>query len=322
MIDSPVNGTGDNNKSKDDDRTMTTFECPICLRLLVHPVTTACGHTFCKYCITKTMDHRQLCPSCRAPCPFIGSTNVMVANLIQQRHALIDVVVHPVNRFPEEYALRSKEVKELEEEEKANAQSNDADGSAQGVFFPFIRLPHGSVLFPYGNRQSFIVTDEEADAARAVWRGGAARSVVAQIDGGGGDDEPSILGEISQIRGERIWFVGRGRVEGLGLETYTNTSGFKVRKYSTTAVRDDAGSNQQEEEEEQEERDDIVGVAEACLAILYDERLPMTGEMGINKFNQLHDNRSRPTRRQLEAMGPLEFEKLSFWLCSCLRAPL
>ncbi|KAF4723342.1 LON peptidase N-terminal domain and RING finger protein 3, partial [Perkinsus olseni] len=150
------------------------------------------------------------------------------------------------------------EVRELEEEEKANAPSDDADGSAQGVFFPFVRLPHGSVLFPYGNRQSFIVTDEEADAARAVWRGGAARSVVAQIDGDGGDDEPSILGEISQIRGDRIWFVGRGRIEGVGLETYTNTSGFKVKKYSTTAVRDDAGSNQQEQEQEQ--RDDIVGV--------------------------------------------------------------
>ncbi|KAF4758041.1 LON peptidase N-terminal domain and RING finger protein 3 [Perkinsus olseni] len=75
------------------------------------------------------MDHRQLCPSCRAPCPFIGSTNVMVANLIQQR-------------FPEEYALRSKEVRELEEEEKANAPSDDADGSAQGVFFPFVRYEY------------------------------------------------------------------------------------------------------------------------------------------------------------------------------------
>lgn len=41
------------------------------------------------------------------------------------------------NRYPEEYALRSKEVKELEEEEKA--QSDTSDGTALGVFFPFLR---------------------------------------------------------------------------------------------------------------------------------------------------------------------------------------
>ncbi|EER19847.1 tripartite motif-containing protein, putative [Perkinsus marinus ATCC 50983] len=165
---------GDNQYGEEEnDKTISTFECPICLRLLVEPVTTACGHTFCKNCITKTMDHRQLCPSCRAPCPFIGSTNVMVANLIQQR--LVD------NRYPEEYALRSKEVKELEEEEKA--QSDTSDGTALGVFFPFLRLPHENVPFPYGNRQAFQVLDEEVNAARAIWRGGAARSVVVQMEG-------------------------------------------------------------------------------------------------------------------------------------------
>lgn len=26
---------------------------------------------------------------------------------------------------------------------------------------------------------------------------------------------PAVLGEISQVRGNRIWFIGRGRVEGL-----------------------------------------------------------------------------------------------------------
>ncbi|XP_023677078.2 LON peptidase N-terminal domain and RING finger protein 1 [Paramormyrops kingsleyae] len=41
------------------------FECPLCIRLFHEPVTTPCGHTFCKNCIERSLDHNLRCPLCK-----------------------------------------------------------------------------------------------------------------------------------------------------------------------------------------------------------------------------------------------------------------
>jgi len=41
------------------------MECQVCYALLVDPVTTQCGHTFCRNCLQNVLDHFQYCPSCR-----------------------------------------------------------------------------------------------------------------------------------------------------------------------------------------------------------------------------------------------------------------
>lgn len=33
------------------------FECTLCLKLLYEPVTTPCGHSFCRTCLLQSMDH-------------------------------------------------------------------------------------------------------------------------------------------------------------------------------------------------------------------------------------------------------------------------
>uniref|UniRef100_W5MUE9 LON peptidase N-terminal domain and ring finger 4 n=1 Tax=Lepisosteus oculatus TaxID=7918 RepID=W5MUE9_LEPOC len=43
------------------------FECPLCIRLFFEPVTTPCGHTFCKSCIERSLDHNLRCPLCKQP---------------------------------------------------------------------------------------------------------------------------------------------------------------------------------------------------------------------------------------------------------------
>ena len=44
-------------------------ECCICYESMgnTNITTTACGHTFCFSCITKSMDAKNACPCCRAP---------------------------------------------------------------------------------------------------------------------------------------------------------------------------------------------------------------------------------------------------------------
>ncbi|XP_076877041.1 LON peptidase N-terminal domain and RING finger protein 1 [Brachyhypopomus gauderio] len=50
-----------------DVLTLADFECPLCIRLFYEPVTTPCGHTFCKTCIERSLDHNLHCPLCKQP---------------------------------------------------------------------------------------------------------------------------------------------------------------------------------------------------------------------------------------------------------------
>ncbi|XP_026081456.1 LON peptidase N-terminal domain and RING finger protein 1-like [Carassius auratus] len=47
--------------------TVSDFECPLCIRLFYEPVTTPCGHTFCKNCLERSLDHNLRCPLCKQP---------------------------------------------------------------------------------------------------------------------------------------------------------------------------------------------------------------------------------------------------------------
>ncbi|KAG7260097.1 hypothetical protein CRUP_010155 [Coryphaenoides rupestris] len=46
---------------------VSDFECPLCIRLFHEPVTTPCGHTFCRNCVNRSLDHNLRCPLCKQP---------------------------------------------------------------------------------------------------------------------------------------------------------------------------------------------------------------------------------------------------------------
>uniref|UniRef100_A0A7R9VZT1 RING-type domain-containing protein n=1 Tax=Chlamydomonas euryale TaxID=1486919 RepID=A0A7R9VZT1_9CHLO len=87
------------------NRNLDELECTLCLRLLYEPVTTPCGHTFCRGCYARSTDAGNKCPLCRTVlhCGRALPITVTLASLISRA-------------FPAEY-------QERKEEEDASAAS-------------------------------------------------------------------------------------------------------------------------------------------------------------------------------------------------------
>ena len=47
------------------EATKNELDCQVCYALIHDPVTTPCGHTFCRHCVARIIDHAPLCPICR-----------------------------------------------------------------------------------------------------------------------------------------------------------------------------------------------------------------------------------------------------------------
>lgn len=51
--------------SKMKDLARAEVECQVCYAIFLDPLTTTCGHTFCRTCVQRILDHSDLCPICR-----------------------------------------------------------------------------------------------------------------------------------------------------------------------------------------------------------------------------------------------------------------
>ena len=47
------------------DLTRSELDCQVCYGLFLDPITLTCGHTFCRKCVHRVLDHSHLCPVCR-----------------------------------------------------------------------------------------------------------------------------------------------------------------------------------------------------------------------------------------------------------------
>ncbi|XP_029907810.1 LON peptidase N-terminal domain and RING finger protein 1 isoform X2 [Myripristis murdjan] len=76
------------------------LECSLCMRLFYEPVTTPCGHTFCKNCLERCLDHTPQCPLCKESLKeYLASRKYMVTSVLD---ALIK------QYLSEEHAERTK----------------------------------------------------------------------------------------------------------------------------------------------------------------------------------------------------------------------
>ena len=60
------------------------FECKICYEIFLKPITTPCGHVFCKNCLAQTLDCNASCPVCRLSLTDYQASSKIETFLIEQ----------------------------------------------------------------------------------------------------------------------------------------------------------------------------------------------------------------------------------------------
>lgn len=95
------------------DNTSTSLECLICLELLCEPVTTICGHTFCRYCLIQYLSTKPQCPICRKP--ILSDRNTLSKNI------LLDDLARQANKtlYEERLRLHKLQLNELHKEDNS-----------------------------------------------------------------------------------------------------------------------------------------------------------------------------------------------------------
>jgi Lon protease-like protein len=64
------------------DITHKELDCLVCYNLMLDPTTTSCGHTFCRPCLARVMDHSSICPFCRRGLHVPASLQNQSSNVI------------------------------------------------------------------------------------------------------------------------------------------------------------------------------------------------------------------------------------------------
>ena len=101
------------------------LECQLCYLLLYDPLTTPCGHTFCKSCFARSLDHGDRCPLCRADMP-----NFSFFQDHRPNTALLKILTSDTATFSDEDAMDSDST---QDKTTAYAGISIAMGSADGA---------------------------------------------------------------------------------------------------------------------------------------------------------------------------------------------
>lgn len=78
-----------------------TTECPICCTRFTNPTTTPCGHTFCRNCLVRSLDHQRSCPFCRDSLDFCPPPTTILVEILTKLYEEDDesMDVHATNDF-------------------------------------------------------------------------------------------------------------------------------------------------------------------------------------------------------------------------------
>jgi len=165
------------------------LECQVCVTLLLDPLTTPCGHTFCKKCLFHSLDHSSRCPLCRSELP--GFETFVTAPI---NHTVSNLIA---DTFPTLHAER----KQNEEDLKDNALDTP-------IFVCMVSFPHMPTnLHIYEPRYRLMMR-------RAMDHGNRRFGMVLPSRTNGGFSQYGTMLEITNMT---MFDDGRSVVESVGL---------------------------------------------------------------------------------------------------------
>lgn len=92
------------------------YECSLCYRLFYHPLTTPCGHTFCRGCLYRSLDYSLVCPLCKG----------CLSEFISKRYEAETIVISDIVR---KYLPRDFQLRQTQQHEEWNRLFNNVQGT-------------------------------------------------------------------------------------------------------------------------------------------------------------------------------------------------
>mmetsp|Transcript_3642 Transcript_3642/g.5046 ORF Transcript_3642/g.5046 Transcript_3642/m.5046 type:complete len:329 (-) Transcript_3642:1632-2618(-) len=244
----------DQNNSKKRKLNLKTelLDCPLCQSLFYEPITTPCGHTFCRSCILRAMDHDNKCPMCRTPVhisPEYG-VNVLLVQIIE-------------GNFPEEYLQRKDEVQE--------------EKNAQNFTMPLFLL--GSlVLFPRESLSLHVFEPRYRLMIRRAMEGSRRFGIVAYIN-----NDLVEIGTTAVIQNQSMLPDGRSLLQTVGEKRFKVKSLFNQDGYVVARIE------YVEDEPLPQEPEKLKDIQEKCdkLRTVATEKLGTAKEQVEQKYGMM-----------------------------------
>lgn len=95
-------------------RLRVELDCQVCYSLVLDPLTTPCGHTFCRTCVSRVLNHSNLCPTCRRKLPMVtlienDPGNITLSRLIESFFPAELTSRVEASKFSEDSIINGKE---------------------------------------------------------------------------------------------------------------------------------------------------------------------------------------------------------------------
>ncbi|CAN8070544.1 unnamed protein product [Agarophyton chilense] len=214
------------------------LDCIICSKLLFEPVTTACGHTFCRSCLSRAVDVSDSCPMCRTILHLEDPSVMPITNVLRT------AIIHC---FPEDYEIRRKE--------------SEADIRSENTLNRFPLFPLNAVVFPMQRFPMHIFEARYQLMLRRIMQGSRKFGLVALKRGSEGSSELCDVGCVLEVTKVERFPDGRSLIQTVARERFKLKGRIEVDGYFV-------GRTEVYEDTEDTDNDDVRKVESRVREIL------------------------------------------------------
>lgn len=315
------------------------FECTICMKLLLDPVTVPCGHTFCKACLEKSLGYRGVCAICRSPIPSGQGVNVLIRSIISER-------------YPQTYALRLREQdEELRESENAANEERHREVTAgapagrDGSTAPVLPLLRGVAShqqpLPHCRAEIDLRSPEEERLLEYALQGGRRIGILLHegerplgvcLEIEGVERNPPRLQQRPSVHGVgkyRFWLTEAAHIHDDGFELGRCEAFFdaplapadlRLSEESLAAMPEQPSAEEVAAEDVPQCRQERAAAVARSASDLIQHQLTNIGQGGRHVFVARHGNTPPISTGHAPATTTsAALEHLSFWLLGALR---